>query len=224
MYYIFFVLQGFFMSNHVPHPLTIRINQQQKNQSKKLRYTALRWLAEKFPNAFDNTKQIMPLSIGIMAEILKYADEAEALGISKSKLREAVVIFTRRLDYLSCLKAREMRIDLFGNPVSRVTEEEAESASLKIKKRIEKSAKNARVAAAAAPAATNVKPTKVKYSNSSYNVDFLENDDRFETTLARKPAISTPVVTIKQKTSKAYDPEAVARLKAKLELSLSEKN
>lgn len=68
-----------------------------------------------------------------MSDILQHAEKAEQVGISKSKLREAVVLFTRRLDYLACLKAREVRIDLHGNPVAEVTEEEAEHASMKIK-------------------------------------------------------------------------------------------
>ncbi len=120
------------------HPRTAVINKSQKNKSKNARSEALAWLAATFPPAFDNTLYISPLKIGIMADILKHADKAAEAGISNSKLREAVVLFTRRLDYLICLKSREMRIDLEGNPVSQVTEEEAECAAQKIKKRVEK--------------------------------------------------------------------------------------
>ena len=51
----------------------------------------------------------------------------------KGKLREAVVLFTRRLDYLTCLKAREMRIDLEGNIAGEVTEERLRMLLLKLK-------------------------------------------------------------------------------------------
>ncbi|MDI1352614.1 MAG: ProQ/FinO family protein, partial [bacterium] len=118
------------------HPRTAVLNKNQKNLSKKARTDALAWLAATFPLAFDNTLRINPLKAGIMDDILEHAEHAAENGISKSKLREAVVLFTRRLDYLACLKAREMRIDLQGNSMVAVTDEEAEHASLKIKKRI----------------------------------------------------------------------------------------
>ena len=97
------------------HPRTAVLNEKQKNLSRRARDKALRWLAKRFPEAFDNTKRVRPLKIGIMQDILKYSHEAVADGISKSKLRESVVRYTRRLEYLACLKAREPRIDLFGN-------------------------------------------------------------------------------------------------------------
>lgn len=120
------------------HPRTAVINKTQKNQSKKARADALLWLAANFPAAFDNSLRIRPLKGGIMNDILLHADKAAEVGISKSKLREAVVLFTRRLDYLACLKAREMRVDLQGNDVAEVSAEEADHAAAKIKKRVEK--------------------------------------------------------------------------------------
>ncbi|OEH47560.1 RNA chaperone ProQ [Legionella parisiensis] len=126
------------------HPRTAVINKAQKNKSKKARTDALLWLAANFPAAFDNSLRIRPLKVGIMDDILLFADKAEEVGISKSKLREAVVLFTRRLDYLACLKLREMRVDLHGNEFGAVSEEEAEHAAAKIKKRVEKSVRNAR--------------------------------------------------------------------------------
>ena len=124
---------------HPLHPHTAVINKKQKIQSKTIRHHALEWLAQQFPEAFDNSKRIRPLKNGIMNDILECADEAAKVGISRSKLREAVVLFTRRLDYLTCLKAQEMRIDLHGNPINPVNAEDAEQAASKIKKQIEKS-------------------------------------------------------------------------------------
>ena len=210
------------MRKQVLHPRTAVINQKQKNQSKKSRYEALKWLSEKFPAAFDNTQQIMPLTVGIMAEILKYSDEAAMAGISKSKLREAVVVFTRRLDYLACLKAREMRVNLQGQPIVMVTEEEAESASLKIKKRIEKAVKNIRTTAALASSSKSVPTTKKSFPPLP-SLDLNYRDEAHLTSSASTRPTATPTITVKQKISRVYDPDAVARLKEKLGLGLAQK-
>ena len=187
------------------HSRTMRVNNKQKSLSKKARDEALQWLAATFPKAFDNTLSINPLKFGIMEDILAYADKASEAGISKSKLREAVVIFTRRIDYLTTLKAKEMRIDLEGNPVALVTDEEAERASQKIKKRVEKCAKSAR------KAPPHPQPHKPIYPHSSYL-----------STERPEPGLNTvakPAIIVKTKTTRQYDPEAVARLKEKLGLS-----
>lgn len=219
------------MRRQALHPLTAVINKSQKNQSKRARHEALNWLARKFPEAFDNSQRIQPLKSGIMDDILAYADEAAEAGLSKSKLREAVVIFTRRLDYLACLKAREMRIDLQGNPVSVVTEEEAERAAVKIKRRIEKGLKNARNAAEnkAAPTATVKSEAPAYPSYPQQATDYASQyAERLSAYSASGPAAvmqtnrSAAVTVTHRNTKKAYDPEAVARLKEKLGLSRRE--
>jgi ProP effector len=200
------------------HPRTVIINKSQKNQSRKARDEALIWLATTFPQAFDNTLKIRPLKIGIMEDILTYAEEAEKQEISKSKLREAVVLFTRRLDYLTCLKAKEMRIDLQGNPVAMVTEEEAEKASNKIKKRIEKSLRNAKK--------TIVKQEKTGYCSSKPTFDFNPYYTERQPMYNTQPSVQTAkssVVLVKHKTARQYDPEVVARLKQKLGLRIKDK-
>jgi len=216
------------MRKQVLHPRTAAINQKQKNQSKKARLDALHWLASKFPHAFDNRVRIQPLNLGIMSEILTYADDALEVGISKSKLREAVVLFTRRLDYLACLKAREMRIDLQGNPVEAVTEEDAERAAEKIKKRVEKSVKNARKLTLSSPVEKE-KPRSQKAFNPSLvsSTSSLPSyyPDRPPAYSVQNSASQTPrvaaSVTVKHK-QRQYDPDAVARLKQKLGLSRRE--
>lgn len=201
------------------HPYTAVINRKQRVQSKSARIEALNWLSLRFPEAFDNTTMIRPLKLGIMEDILNHAEEAKTAGISKSKLREAVVIYTRRIDYLICLKAKEMRIDLQGQAVSMVNEEDAERAALKIRKRIEKTTKSARkILASKAPIQNN------------------KTKDQTEVTVAAEPLFQYPhranlhplpvesnrraQVVIKQKPiPRSFDPEAVARLKEKLGLS-----
>ncbi len=202
------------MSKYALHPLTANINKKQKNKSKQLRMEAISWLAKTFPQAFDDTQSIHPLKKGIMDDILAHAERAAAVGISKSKLREAVISFTRKIDYLTCLKAREMRIDLDGNPTDQVTEEEATQAADKIKKHIEKSAKIARQNTTT-PAASKTKYSSPLTQALSPQAHGSSNEQCLYT--VPNPSRATTVV-IKSK-NKSYDPEAVARLKEKLGIS-----
>lgn len=214
------------------HPRTAVINKAQKNRSKKARTDALLWLAANFPAAFDNSLRIRPLKVGIMDDILLYADKAEEVGISKSKLREAVVLFTRRLDYLACLKLREMRVDLHGNEIGAVSEEEAEHAAVKIKKRVEKSVRNARkiqVEKTPTQSSSNQQSSsfQAKIMNQSppaedYFPTYPVRSSMYNTSAPAQPAKTTAVV-VKHKTTKQYDPDVVARLKEKLGLSRNEK-
>ena len=207
------------------HPRTAVINKTQKNQSKKARSEALLWLAATFPQAFDNTLSINPLKVGIIDDVLQHAEKAEQAGISRSKLREALVLFTRRIDYLTCLKAREMRVDLDGNPIAVVTEDEAEKAALKIKKRIEKCVRNARkTAVVKTPAHYGVKPKATadlptSYSNNESNPHYVERPPMFSAQSAVANPAKSAAVVVKHKSVRQYDPEAVARLKEKLGLS-----
>ncbi|PJD92849.1 MAG: activator of prop osmoprotectant transporter [Legionella sp.] len=199
------------MRKQVLHPRTAAINQKQKNQSKKFRLDALHWLQMTFPAAFDNRTKIQPLNLGIMEDILAHADKAAEAGISKSKLREAVVLFTRRLDYLACLKARDLRVDLFGHPSIPVSEEEAERAAAKMKKRVEKSLKNTRKSPISAPETYGNRHSK------SQGSDFSE---RVALYAAAPLDTQTPrAVSVTHKQARQYDPAAVARLKEKLGLS-----
>lgn len=216
------------------HPRTAVLNKSQKNKSKRARSDALLWLAANFPTAFDNSLRIRPLKAGIMDDILQHADKALEVGISKSKLREAVVLFTRRLDYLTCLKAREMRIDLQGNVVTEVSEDEAEHASAKIKKRVEKSARNARKIMAeknATKPAFNHQAHGFISKSLSQTAPATASEDYLPTYPARAPIFAAQnvpsqparasAVVVKHKTTRQYDPDAVARLKEKLGLSRS---
>ncbi len=211
------------------HPRTAVINKTQKNKSRKARTDALLWLAANFPAAFDNSLRIRPLKIGIMDDILLHAEKAAEVDISKSKLREAVVLFTRRLDYLACLKLREMRIDLHGNEAGGVSAEEAEYAAAKIKKRVEKSARNARKALAekTVPAAPvhqhsttyHAKITSQSSTGSEDNFPIYPTRSSYNTLNATSQPVRTTAVVVKHKATKQYDPDAVARLKEKLGLS-----
>lgn len=204
------------MRKQEPHPRTEILNRQQKNLSKNARYEALRWLVAKFPKAFDNSESIHPLKSGIMTDILAYADEAQEQGISKSKLREAVVLFTRRIDYLAALKAQNIRIDLQGNPTESVTAEEAERAAVKLRRKVDKSIKNAK------------NNPELVYSEKKFSKKKItpplqhgfDEEEEAEYHFSSHPQAAKPnPVIIKHKTTRQYDPSAVARLKEKLGLA-----
>ncbi|MCX7116962.1 MAG: ProQ/FinO family protein [Legionellales bacterium] len=201
------------------HPRTEIINKKQKNQARSARYEALLWLATTFPAAFNNSELIRPLKLGIMNDILSHAENALEVGLSRSKLREAVVVFTRRIDYLTCLKAREMRIDLEGNPVSPVSEEEASHAAMKIKKRVEKSTRNARKEAKPASHHSTKSADKISPPSEHQRTPYYpEYPPAFSAQNSLQPA-RTSSVLVKHKSSRAYDPDAVARMKERLGLS-----
>lgn len=193
------------MKNKELHPRTAIINNKQKNICRLARLKALQWLAKRFPKAFDTSEQINPLSIGVIDEILAFANEAEIEGISKSKLRQAIVVFTRRIDYLASLKAGGLRFNLLGEICGVVTEEQANAAAQKIKKRVEKSIRN----------------HKKSFVNESFHA--RHNGDFSSQRYVDKEIDFSPKKTeivFKTKTSKAVDPSAVERLKSKLGLAM----
>lgn len=216
------------MRKQVLHPRTAAINKSQKNVSKAAKNKALIWLAARFPEAFDNTHRIRPLKTGIMDDILQYADEALEDGISKSKLREAVVMYTRRLDYLACLKSREIRVDLEGKPGEQVTEAEAEKAALKIRKRVEKAMRNPVKTEVAKPKGETdsgfSRSLPSSYARAVANHVATPENPGFPVYPNRTPTSTSGLaqasaIVVKRKTTRAYDPDAVARLKEKLGIS-----
>ncbi len=200
------------MRKQALHPRTASVNNKQKTKSKHDRHCALQWLVQQFPQAFNNKERIRPLKLGIMEDLLNHAEDALRAGISKSKLREAVVIFTRRIDYLACLKAQEIRVDLMGHPTTQVTLEEAEKATAKIKKRIEKTIKNThRPTSHATKTKTPPTTSFTKLTPHHYPEPALLHQQSIT------PKRATPSITVKP--ARAYDPKAIARLKEKLGLS-----
>ena len=211
---------------HSLHPLTAVINKTQRHLSKQHRTQALCWLAEYFPEAFNNTSRIRPLKAGIMDDVLYHHEQAAKDGISRSKLRQAVVVFTRRLDYLTCLKAQEMRIDLSGNPVTPVTPEEALQAAQKIQKHLAKKlrmsqqneapqtkAPSWRLGANSNPkTAEAISITNAYVGSSSQQV---QNHFHEPQSIRREQ----PTITIKRKMPRNDDPSTIARLKEKLGLT-----
>lgn len=121
------------------HPKTLENVNAQKEASKESLSAATEWLQDTFPNTFFYGREIKPLKIGITKDILEFADNnSDENTPSKSKIRLAVVAYTRQRYYINKLRADVPRIDIEGNEAGIVTEEEAKSAHFKIKRRNKK--------------------------------------------------------------------------------------
>lgn len=96
---------------------------------KKDKLTIIDWLIEHFPAAFfKKAKHIKPLKIGIFDDIIDFYERLDSPPFSKKSLREALNYYSSSPAYLTSQKANAARIDLFGNDIDVVTEEQANYA------------------------------------------------------------------------------------------------
>lgn len=87
------------------------------------------WLIEHFPNAFfKKGSQIKPLKIGIFDDIIDFYERLDSPPFSKKSLREALSYYSASPAYLSSQKANVARVDVYGNEVDVVTEDQAKYA------------------------------------------------------------------------------------------------
>ncbi len=103
------------------------MNQPQSAKQEKL--NTIDWLVEHFPAAFfKKSKQVRPLKIGIFDDIIDFYERLDSPPFSKKILREAINYYSASPAYLSCQKIDAARVDLYGNEVDVVTEEQAKYA------------------------------------------------------------------------------------------------
>ncbi|MBA2656231.1 MAG: ProQ/FinO family protein [Tatlockia sp.] len=102
---------------------------QQVENTKKDRSEIIDWLVEHFPSAFfKKSNQVKPLQIGIFDEIIDFYERLDTPQFSKKSLREALSFYSSSPAYLNCQKTDAARVDLFGNEIDCVTEEQAKYA------------------------------------------------------------------------------------------------
>lgn len=87
---------------------------------------ALELLYQHFPKAFIKEGDCKPLKVGILEDLKPLIAGIE--GLSISKVRAAVRVYTTRLRYFYAVREGAMRVDLNGNEVEPVTAEHAEYA------------------------------------------------------------------------------------------------
>lgn len=101
----------------------------QHDTAKKNKLVIIDWLIEHFPAAFfKQSKQVKPLKIGVFDDIIDFYERLNAPPFSKKNLREALNYYSSSPAYLHCQKANSARVDLFGNEVDIVTEDQAKYA------------------------------------------------------------------------------------------------
>lgn len=99
------------------------------DNTKKDKLLIIDWLIEHFPNAFfKKGSQVKPLQIGIFDEIVEFYERLDSPPFSKKSLREALSYYSSSPAYLNCQKPNAARVDLFGNEVDVVTEDQAKYA------------------------------------------------------------------------------------------------
>lgn len=108
-----------------------------KNDSvKKEKLKMIDWLIEHFPAAFfKKTSDVKPLKIGIFEDILDFYERLDVPPFSKKALREAINYYSASPAYLKCQKTDAARVDLYGNEVDVVTEDQAKYAYQRFQKR-----------------------------------------------------------------------------------------
>lgn len=105
------------------------MEKQPVNTVKKDKLQVIDWLIEHFPNAFfKKGTQIKPLKIGIFDDIIDFYERLDSPPFSKKSLREALSYYSASPAYLSCQKENVARIDIYGNEVDIVTQEQARYA------------------------------------------------------------------------------------------------
>lgn len=96
---------------------------------KKVKLQTIDWLIEHFPAAFfKRGNQVKPLKIGIFEDIIDFYERLDVPPFSKKNLREALNYYSASPAYLLCQKTHAARVDLYGNEVDVVTEEQARYA------------------------------------------------------------------------------------------------
>ena len=102
---------------------------QPENHPKKEKHLVIDWLIETFPQAFfKKSNQIKPLQIGIYDDIIDFYERLNNAPFSKKSLREGLSYYSSSPGYLSCQKVDSARVDLYGNEVDVVTEDQAKYA------------------------------------------------------------------------------------------------
>jgi ProP effector len=110
-----------------------------QDATKKERLQTIDWLIEHFPSAFfKQSRDIKPVKIGIFDEIVTFYDRLESPPFSKKKLREALNYYSSSPAYLTNQKIGVARVDLYGNEVDIVTEDQARYAYQRFQERYTK--------------------------------------------------------------------------------------
>ncbi len=94
------------------------------------------YLVEKFPACFSLQGPVKPLKVGIFQDLAEALAEDEK--VSKTQLRQALRHYTSSWRYLKSIKAGAHRVDLAGEQVAEIDQEQADFAEKTLKESQEK--------------------------------------------------------------------------------------
>ena len=98
------------------------------------------YLTEKFPECFSVKGQVKPLKVGIFQDLSEKLTDDET--VSKTRLRQALRHYTSSWRYLKAIKVGASRVDIDGNEVAKIDEDQANYASKTLKESQEKFGNN----------------------------------------------------------------------------------
>ncbi|WP_228611711.1 RNA chaperone ProQ [Alkalimonas sp.] len=85
------------------------------------------YLATEYPDCFSSAGAAKPLKIGIFQDLA--AAITEQSPISKTQLRQALRVYTSSWRYLESIKSDAIRVDLTGNEVEKIDQQQADHAA-----------------------------------------------------------------------------------------------
>ncbi|MEW5838790.1 MAG: ProQ/FINO family protein [Pseudomonadota bacterium] len=88
-------------------------------------------LLDRYPAAFfPDPRKVKPLAVGVLQELRAACEGEDALPLKTQDLRRALRYYTQRAAYLRAVVRGEMRINLLGEAVAEVTEEQKQHAQV----------------------------------------------------------------------------------------------
>jgi ProP effector len=120
--------------------------------AKRDKLSIIDWLIEHFPAAFfKKARHVKPLKIGIFDDILDFYHRLDARPFSKKSLRTALTYYCTSPAYLNAQKQNKARLDLFGNEMDIVTDEQAKYAQQRYERQYSSPRKSPSIQASAQP-------------------------------------------------------------------------
>ncbi len=170
-------------------------NSSKPNTSKEV----IAYLAEKFPACFSLKGAAKPLKIGIFQELAEQLADDE--NVSKTRLRQALRHYTSSWRYLKAIKLGAQRVDLQGEAVAEIDQEQADYASKTLKESQEKFAQ--KYPQKKNPAQQGTKSEQKRSDNSESKGIAKKTADKkhkakFKAVKSSKTIVKKPVIKLEQ--------------------------
>ena len=155
------------------------------------------YLTEKFPQCFSLKGPVKPLKIGIFQDLAERLKDDET--VSKTRLRQALRHYTSSWRYLKVIKAGAFRIDIDGENVTEIDEEQANYASKTLKESQEKFGNKKTVTTDGKDTTNQVKKSKPSNtSNKNKNAVNKKDVNKFKSVKSTvKKEINKPSLPLK---------------------------